>query len=94
MGTTFPSGMTAVVGPAVRLICAKEALAVKRRPAKASVAVFRIDLSVVDRIEILLRIRALTLIRFIDGKFTGINQHHHQHSAGKNVVGGNFALVV
>src|SRR5215472_11162463 len=33
-------------------------------------------------------------VGFVNDKFPGIHEHHHQHSAGENVVGGNFALVV
>jgi hypothetical protein len=57
MGTTWPSGSVAVVGAAVKLTdWAKEAPAVRRRTATADIAVFRTALSVVDRIELLLRI--------------------------------------
>ena len=34
------------------------------------------------------------LVGFVNHEFTGIDQHHHQHSAGEYVVGGDLALVV
>src|ERR1700722_12376079 len=34
------------------------------------------------------------LIVFVDHEFPGIDQHHHQHSAGEHIVRCDFALVV
>src|ERR1700682_5452616 len=93
MGTTWPSGSVAVAGCAVKLTdWAKDAPAVRRRAATASTDVFRTDLRFVDRMGLLLRINAL--IRFVDNKGLGVNEHHHHHAARENVVGGDLTFVV
>src|SRR6202035_2788647 len=87
--------MVAVVGIAVRLmVCWPNATtAAKGRIATARSAAFKIALKLFIRIVSFLVVVSVS-VRFVDYKFPGINQHHHQHSAGENVVGGDFALVV
>src|SRR4051794_16860544 len=89
MGTTFPSGKVAVAGPAVKLTdCAVAAPVPRRRTAAPHSAVLIIALRELICVSVLL------LLGFIDYEFPGINQHHHQHSARKYVVGGDLALIV
>ena len=64
-------------------------VAPRRRRTVAHKALFRIVGTLWDCIAVLLK-----LVGLVDYKFPGINQHHHQHAAGENIVGGNFALVV
>jgi hypothetical protein len=59
IGTLWPSGSVMVVGCAVKLTWAKDAPAVRRRTVTASIAVFKIVLSVVDRIVLILRLKTL-----------------------------------
>src|SRR5215472_11962 len=90
MGTAAPPGTVKVVAPAVKFTCcwAGETPVPRKRADATSTAVFRVVF------RFLIRISALLLIGFVNYKFPGIDQHHHQHSTGKNVVGGNLALVV
>src|SRR5215469_5031905 len=39
-------------------------------------------------------VASTALHAFVNHKFPRIHQHHHEHSARENVVGGNLALVV
>ena len=88
-----PSGSVAVVGAAVRLTCCcpKAAPAPRRRTvAREYRSLIRIDL----RCCWFALCFSSALVGFVDHEFPGIDQHHHQHSAGENVVGGDLALVV
>src|SRR5258708_28509009 len=91
MGTAEPSGNAAVTGPAVRLTCccAKAAPLASSRTEAASPDLVRSDLKVLNRIAIL-----LVLVRFVDHEFARIDEHHHQHAAGEDVVGGDLAFVM
>src|SRR3954454_749260 len=90
MGTGFPSGRVAVAGPAVKLTdCAAAAAVPRRRTAAPHTAVLIMALRELKCISCSPR-----LLGFIDYEFPGIDQHHHQHSAGKYVVGGDLALIV
>src|SRR5215469_14778345 len=96
MGTVVPSGSVVVVGATVRLTCCwpKAAAAPKRKRAATTNVAFSVAFKVWIRIEFLVVIGIFELQGLINYKFTGIHQHHHQHSSGEDVVGGNFALVV
>src|ERR1035438_393722 len=92
MGTVEPSGRVMLVGPADRLTCCWAAAipAPRRRTVAADTADFRVAFIEWNRMSLFSSLSIL----FIDYEFPGIDQHHHQHSAGKHVVGGNLALVV
>jgi hypothetical protein len=78
-------------GPPVTVAVWPTAIAVPRRRRRtvAHKALFKIVGTLWDCIAVLLK-----LVGLVDYKFPGINQHHHQHAAGENIVGGDFALVV
>src|ERR1700756_3825764 len=61
----------------------------RRRRTVAHKVLFKIVGTLWDCIAVLLKLFGL-----VDDKFPGVNQHHHQHAAGENIVGGDFALVV
>src|SRR5580704_19481270 len=90
MGTAAPPGKVKVVAPAVRFTCcwAGDTPVPRKRADATSTAVFKVVL------RFLIRISALLLIGFVNRKFPGIDNHHHQHSSRENVIGGNLALVV
>src|SRR6478735_6431315 len=90
MGTIWPSGRVAVVGAAVKLTacCPTEGLTPRRRRRVSGAAIFKLDLTKWDSIFF------SWLERLINDELPEINQHHHQHAARENIVGGNFALVM
>jgi hypothetical protein len=82
---------TATVPDAVAVTDWPTAIAVPRRRRRtvALKVLFKIAGTWWDCIAVLLK-----LVGLVDHKFPGINQHHHQHAAREDVVGGNLALVV
>src|SRR5437879_4403092 len=93
MCTTVPSGMVMSAGPAVKLTCCwpQATTPPNRRIPPTRTAAFNVSLKLLVRMGSLV---VLVSVGLVDHKFPGINQHHHQHSAGENIVGGDFALVV
>src|SRR5437879_1119889 len=90
MGTAEPSGSVAVAGPAVRLtVWPKAATAANGRIQTTRSEAFKIAFILFVRIFL-----SSLSIGLVDHEFPRINQHHHQHSAGENIVGGDLALVV
>src|SRR5215470_439745 len=87
--------MVTLAGPAVKFTCCwpKVTTAPKRRRPITRVAAFRIALILWVLIAFLV-VSWFPLQCFVNRKFPGIHQHHHQHAAGENIVGGNLALVV
>src|SRR5262249_10579870 len=86
-------GIVAVVATAVRLICcwANAAALPSSRVVAASADLTKAGLNLRDAIAIS---NLFVLVRFVDYEFAGIDQHHHQHAAGEDVVRGDLALVV
>src|SRR5882762_1863854 len=93
MCTTVPSGMVMLAGPAVRLTTCwpQPRTPPKRRIPPTRTAAFNVSLKLLVRMGSLV---VFVSVGLVDHKFPGINQHHHQHSAGENIVGGDLALVV
>src|SRR5437660_3454070 len=93
MCTTVPSGMVMSAGPAVKLTCCwpQATTPPNRRIPPTRTAAFNVSLKLLVRMGSLV---VLVSIGLVDHKFPGIYQHHHQHSAGENIVGGDLALVV
>src|SRR6516162_6916143 len=89
--------MVAVVGPAVRLIDWQKATPAQDRIASTRAALFRMVLIwfvCMVRLSLLSPVGLIRLHAFVNHKFPGIHQHHHEHSAWENVVRRNLALVV
>src|SRR5271169_5190027 len=94
MGTTVPSGMVVVVGAAVRFIgCCAEAsptavrsISVIKSPNFGTALKF-------GRMDSFLYL-FVCLFGFVDGEFSGIDQQHHEHAAGENIVRRDLALVM
>src|SRR6267378_5367045 len=80
-----------MAGPAVRLtVWPKAATAANGRIQSARSAAFKITFILFVRILFFL----VASVGLVYDEFPRINQHHHEHSAGENIVGGDFALVV
>src|SRR5215469_9156717 len=60
-----------------------------RRTETASADLVRAGLKLTDRIAL-----SYLLIGFVDFEFAGIDEHHHEHPAREDVVGGDLALVM
>src|SRR5882762_2243490 len=93
MCTTVPSGIVMSAGPAVKLTCCwpQARTPPNRRIPPTRAAAFN------ESLKLLVRMGSLVVfvsVGLVDHKFPGINQHHHQHSTGENIVGGDLALVV
>src|SRR5438445_9432884 len=93
MCTTVPSGMVMSAGPAVKLTCCwpQARTPPNRRIPPTRAAAFN------ESLKLLVRMGSLVVfvsVGLVDHKFPGINQHHHQHSTGESIVGGDLALVV
>src|SRR5947209_10591573 len=93
MCATVPSGIVMSAGPAVKLTCCwpQATTPPNRRIPPTRTAAFNVSLKLLVRMGSLV---VLVSVGLVDHKFPGINQHHHQHSAGENIVGGDLALVV
>src|SRR3984893_14972914 len=85
--------MVKLADPAVRLTCCwpKATTAAKERIPATRAEALKVALKVFFSMGLLVLSSSVGLV---DHKFPGINQHHHQHSAGEGIVGGDLALVV
>src|SRR5215470_18943355 len=82
--------MDAMDGPALRLtLWASDSPLASSRSEPARAALIRPDFLLLENMSVV-----LALVRFIDEELTRIDEHHHQHAAGENVVGGDLALVM
>src|SRR6266480_286431 len=83
--------MVILAGPAVKLTGCwpKATTPPNRRTPPTRTAAFKVALKL-----LVLMGSLMSSVGLVNHKFPGINQHHHQHSAGENIVGGDLALVV
>src|SRR5882757_10879066 len=94
MGTLAPSGSVVEVRCAVRLtvVTAAEAMPVT----KSNDAAATVRIMAFEDLVFMTSLSRSRLIRFVDGvgRIDRIDQEHHHHSARKDIVGGDFALVM
>src|ERR1700726_876942 len=82
--------MFAVAGAAIRLIvCCAIAAPLPSSAAAAAIPAWNAALFFLLSIWVL-----LILHRLVDDEFARIDEHHHEHSAGEDVVGRDLALFV
>src|ERR1019366_6094358 len=83
--------MTRSAGPAVKLTCCwpKATTAAKGRILATRSAAFTLSLKL-----FVLIVFPPSSVALVDYKFPGIDQHHHQHSAGERITRCDLALVV